>query len=1764
MKWEAFEPNLFPPGATLRNVVLVEPGVDDKPFLRVKDLGLRLAFRGGKIHIERANIEGVDANLVLYEKNETNLTRIVRRLFEGKNPSAPPQMVPRDNDVIPYILLSKLDVKSLNFHVSDRRSSHKRIEYDFVASEPLQLQLTKGPTPADSTGLRDRFTRITAAGDFNVRYDDVLIKTKGTFKAEVPSLEKFPNTTASLDVSLRPANGGDAQLDLSMDIPLARIPMRVKATPVQDVDLALRAPDGGEQLLHLSKTSFDPLTGEVTANLAVKGNTEQITGSLCSFVAEDCRVAVDALLKQYIPLSSKMKSEKPVEVEIAASLNGKGVAQYGIVDESERVPLQFTTSGSVATRNMPLETLSRFEELLARAQGKQEEPKTFISDLRYTWNLTADEALQKATLRADMEARPAGAQDDNLLFSMSLVDADDPSKPVTFDPFRMGAWDWRPPSLEDVQAKVPIYPVFPNYEQFTAEMLAYLNRGTEAINALGLESAAVRQKISIKDNATLVALLSPLVGCTKGAARGEVEVKATRRGRAMPSEWSADVRVDDVRLEGMNDLIGVEGNLGFVREGEVLTASALELKLRRQAAGGTEPIELSMSLPRTTRDGSMGPVTPTYINLATGEAHFEVSVSTIRREFMEILMRIQTFDLSRHLASPLYQHILSVLGFRPGDERANGEADVYLAGDIGETVRVGSLVKVRNIPASSFIESPMVRQATKVEEFDARFSQAFSLNRVTKLLSPEEFQLELFAPGRDSAFARLDVETTENTSLDYPMLQEIATDDVQRIEAGGLQAQSLKALAATIFTRTARLKKALRGEGGRILFSLPGVQLREWQHALNAAGIPIESGVLKMELAAELTAAGSGDSETKASGHFALADLKLLGSMEIIPQVQGTLDVSSADDVLSVRNFATELKLDPAFPPTKISFDGSADVNTFASQWRLSVAQVNRSALNVLRSLSDSGVGIATNVLSRLPAGQLGEIAGSDANVHLQFAVETPATGEQVSVKATQSGEGIDFLPAVFNPLSFRSEEEFVYTRENRLTIGSLRGEITERDTPSPLLTFVMERPEIVDAESNAPSTVTIRAQKSLTDIAQRLARFPLPFFRRTVKEGQIEGDVVIHLPTNVAEVPSQSLTDFRLALTGLKLDGYDKAIDGMLSGRLENDAEFFKLTNSTLETRVGGQDAGRLELSSVYAVKTRNLESTIDAIDVNSRLLEALPPDMAIWARQPSTRLNLHGEFDAGLDDNAAGVTLQARVRDFGLPPTKLDTGETIVHPTLNLDLALTSAFDRDTSTLLLQDFSALIAKGSYPSNGRMDALPEDARAIFRVTQLGTIVFDAGRRIFASNTATGAGLRAELGPVDLAEYGIALRRLAGIPLTKGVLTGEATVAASGIGPTRVESGHAQLRLSYGAWEKSSGEKIPIEAHFEIQGGHREGALRLDGANLEVTYPDAKDVPAMDSLAGVGFYAKAGLKGRREFELDLTSPGMQLERVIAMVADIQRYNTIAYEPETEGATAKDEPPRYELSSFLPKNLKATITGRFDNMAYKEVKLPDVTLKGSYRDGVVSLDSLRSQVSEGEISMTGGVDLRTRTPKWHYVMNMANVEARPWVNSLARTAYHDRISGKLSAKAFLEGSGFDGKALADTIRADLSVSLRDGKFEDDRIGKFVGDESDIGADVRVLARDNRAIFRLDTPWNPSRDLLFQGVLRPLVPEPGGMRYLMGTGEATRMTAVGPRGRNIEYKGDLMPFRQPIAGILFEVEGAVGRNFSPKIRVRSVNY
>jgi hypothetical protein len=1771
IRWESFEPTVFPPGAAFGDLELVEPNTVGKPFLHIKRLRVELTSgsRPSKLDFRRMEVEGIDLHLVLYSRDETNFTRIIARLFEGRNPSATEHASSHDEVSIPHILLNQFEITPFKLEIEDRRFGPDHINYVYTATEPVKLDFTPFET-VTGRGRLDEFLRLRSKGDFTTKWRDLEILTKGTLTADIPDLANFPNTTAKVNAILSPADGSPGRLDLALEMPLNRLPIRVSATPLQKVDISCRLADDAEPWLHLRDMSLDPLSGELAAHLALKGEAAPMLRSLRAFLSPASRPPLDAILAREEAWTRGTDPARPLTLSADIDVTGQGVAQYAIVDEQERLPLKIQSSGSVYTTNVPVQSLGQLDKVLNMMDQDSAPATAFTADIDYHWSLDADEAGKLAHLRAEANARPAGMNNDDILFSLSLTDTNDPTQPVRFNPFQKGLWEaLKTPAARLQEGNLPLYPVFPGYEGFLDQLSHYLSDTTELLDELDLENASFRQRLSIRDASALRALVSPVLGDAIGAATGEVSFTATRIGEGKPSRWGASFHINDLELKDISDKIGLHGNAEFVREEETLTASDLELKIYRRSAEGQNPLEFSLGLPRSGREGTVGPVTPTYINLVTGEGHFELMVNTIRREFMEILLRVQTFGLSTQLADPFYQRLLNVLGFRPDDPNAHGQADVYMTGDIREVVRLSTLLNVRNIPVANFLMRPD-ESAARTERFDARFAQMFALDRRTMMLRPEEFELRLRQPGIADPFAILRLDADPETTFDYQELRQFTAGEAGRFTEGDkLEPSTLKQLAAGLFERTARLRKAVRGPGGRVVFLVPGLELGDWKQGLRSSGVPIESGKLTMSLEAALAQSDKVESETLAKGAFHVSNLLLTGAKAPVPSVDGNLEIISAADKLTLRDLSTSLALDPAYPPTSIRFNGEADVNSFASTWTLSIEQVNGAVLRVLQEMDGWGLASATNVLNRLPSGLLGEMAGERGTINLHFDAATDPLGQTVSLAARQTGTELRLLSSILEPLAFEASQQLEYRRNSgAFTLARLHGMVTENGTTSPLLNFSLSDPVTIGDPSAAPgetATFTISAKKNLREIAQRLHSLPLPLFDRAIEQGTVEGELQVRIPrVHDPANALQSHTDFRLALRDLTLTGLEDRYDGALTGTISSDGTTVRLDDTVLAASVGGADAGALQLQSVYTIATQQLDSTLDLIDLRSSLLVALPPRLAEWASKSDSTLNLHGAFQADFLNGKGRADVTTRVRNVGLPALRLPDGTDFQHPPLDVDMSFVSSYDRPTSTVMLMDFAAKVAEGGVPGLERLSPIPTDRLSLLQISQLAPIIIDADRNTISPDNVEGAGLLAQVGPVDLALYGGVLRQLFGVPLVAGTLQGNATVVATGVPGGRIDSGKLELTIDEATWQDRHGESFPLTLSLAGAGGRREGAWRLDDFRLRALHPQRPAIPE-DSLTARGFYTTATAESPRQFELDVASDSLCIDRLIEMAADIE-HNRAALpksKTTTPGPTTP-APPVAAPYSLVPDRLRASVRGQFRNLIYREVAIPSIHLKADLDDNHLHLKEFRSRLAEGDVLLKGNVDFGADVPPWDLSLAVNDLEARPWIDSFAAPQLRGTITGRLDGQAELAGQGFTTDALAQTLKGRIRATLTRGKFENEGFRKVVGDEADVALNGNALIRNNQAHFRLETPWNPSRDLLVQGWLRPLLPATGETSHLHALMEATRMTAVGPPGREVSYKGVNHPFRQPVAGLLVEIDGPLGGKDGPKASLRSLNY
>lgn len=1768
IRWDRFEPDLFPPGIAFTNLELVEPNLGGPPLLRIKSLRARATYGSSSSRIQLTSFEaqGVDVNLVMYSQEETNLSRVVTRLFEGKNPPSHRRSIPQDGGFLPSIVLKEFTVPDFTMRIVDRRQP-EMIEYVYTADEPVQVKFNRYDT-VTGIGRLDEFTRILSSGNVAVTRGGLRAAGAGTVTADFPALHSFPSATGFVTAALTPLSGSGERIDLKMELPLNRTPVRVSATPLRKVELSVHGAGKGEPVLRITNADLDPLSGALSGDVLVKGTLGLVGTSLGAYLSPESVKRVLKTLAEHGLEAEKLAESRDVELDWTLHVEGSGLAQYAIVDQTERLPAEIKVTGKTTAVGVAV----NIPELLTGTIDSTMIPEPLRKELRSRvdaeWEFTADEKGRRGGLIADVKVRPASRTDDTIIYTLHLADATDGGKPVEFNPYRFGRLsDVLAESREEI--KVPENLLFQFYEPIIEQAARVARVSERAMDELEVKRAQLSQEVVIRDTESLREFLSPVLAKSLGAASGSLKTTLTHIGHGQPADWTGSFQVDEVQLEGIPDRLRLLGSGRLVRDGTTLTASDFELGIVRLAADGSQPLELSLGLPRTTKEGGLGPATPTSIDLATGEGHFALRVNTIRRELMEVILRIQSFGLSKQLASPLYQRMLDVLGFRPNDPSALGEADLYLTGDIGKSIRLASQVSVRNIPTSNFLIAPEGHEATS-ERFDALFSQMLSLDRATSLIRMEEFELGLSASGTKTPMASLRMEPDAETRIDYAALQEFANEEASLfVAAPSTRPSSFKEMVSGVFGRIERIRSATRGGGGSIVFSLPGIELSDWRGTLEAAGVPVAGGRLSMELRAALTAGDSAAGQT-ARGFLDVSDLQLLGTESPIPKMHADLQIDSDGSRVYVKEFSTELNLDANYPPTSLSFTGSAEVESFASDWVLSIGGVNGSIFKVLAQMENSGVGIAANILRYLPGGQLGEMANGNAAIDLSFHGSSDAAGREVTILARQQGEEIVLFPAVLRPLSFWTNQSMRYFTDGGFRIDGIEGRMEERGLASPLLELSMDKPITFGGEGSGESgysTIVVRAHKDFGEIAERLREFRFPLFERALTGGDLSGEMAIRIPLSPTsrEEGMPAITTIRAVLKQFTLEGFPKSYDAEFNGELVNRGDDVTIERAVFATSLDGEPAGRVEFSSHFQVAAQRLRTMVELIDFNQLLLEALPEDYRRWVGNRDSRLDLRGDFDADFAKRAGRASITAAVRRFGLPSITLPGGETYSHPPLDLDFAFTSEYDAPTSSILLQDFSVRVAKAvTGAGRARLERISDEAPTYLAVSPLAPIRYDLGQDRISSDNAEGAGLEARLGPIPLAEYGVMFRELFGVPLVDGELVGKGMFVTSGANALRLDNASLRLGLERGLWRGRDGDLTPLEADLDTAGSSRGDTMRLDDFLLAVRYPFG-GTQHEDRLGLRGFVQHRG--GKRRFQVDVSSDSLVLDRLLGFAGDVQEFRSRV------AASSESSPPlesreraisSKEVMLRFPSDLEGIVNGQFRNLSYKQVGIPALRMKADFADQVVRLTELRSRLDEGELTLSGQLDFAPVVPSWTLKLNIDEMEARPWVNSFAAPEYYGNVSGRLDARVEVSGVGVSPRDLAGSLEGRTRASIRDGRIETRRYSLVLGEESDLSLDADVTVRGNRALFKLSTPWNPSRDLLMQGSVRRLFDEEGRAPDLHALLQFTRMTVVGPRGRTMDYKGGEVPFRQAVAGIVVELEGPLRSDHRPGTKLRSVNY
>ncbi|CAN5426407.1 hypothetical protein BH09SUM1_BH09SUM1_04070 [soil metagenome] len=1768
LKWDKFQPQVFPPGVTFTNLQMREPGQGGSPVISAEKFQLLLSYssRPSSIDITNAEVKGLTVNYAYYGADGlSNLTRALERLFAGMPPAGRERARSKGEKIIPRIMLRNAAIDGLSVRYEDSRYAGAIATMRYISDGPVTVvadETTRLPSP----GRADNYLQFRTKGQLVGKINDWDFHGRMSLELAADSLRDFPRSDMSGSAEIIPMGEDFPRLRFSATMPTERLAVRPVATPFKNVKIEWLDGAAAAPLFIVENASLDPLTGDLALEGRGRGTAKQLASAVQAYLTPDdaARFAEDAAANRIYAYLHQGGHDLPLDAEV--KITGHGVGQYAIVDEHEEIPMELHTEGSVRVGGAPISALSEFQDAITRQFPDRITTNTLQSDLVYKWKFSAFEKDQLGELWMKFLAAPEGLDPNGVAMSVTLSDSSDEDTPLTFNPFRPDLRRDVATALEDTSATIPAYRVFSSYESTLSSISQQLSSGFAILDALELKDATLRERLAINDPRVMKAVIEPILGTAEQAKSGQFSIAVTRVGKDLPSLWEATAHVDGVKLKDVAGEISLQGNIDLVRENSRMYAHDLRFEMARQDQGTTNPVVLSLGLARVTRTGGAGPTRPTFIDLNTGEAHFELRADTINREIMEIILRVQTFNLSQQLAKPLYQRILDLVGLRPGDPTARGEASVHVTGDVGETLTIGTLLQMKNIPAANFFDREGMRSENG-EKFDAYLSQEMELDRRSALLRPREFSLRLTPPGEDAEFALIRFVPDGQAAFDYVALQNLAMLETEQLSDTPPGRQTIRSFAAGFFDRLQRLRETLTLGRGKVIMALPHLKLGSFQQSLHDVGLPVTDGELHVHVETEL-ARREGEVDATAAGTFLLSGLRLRGVAETLPDMAGDVDFQHKGNAILLRDLSTTAAFDPALPPTRIQFGGALFTDSLDSSWTLGLHQINGRVMEALQSIRTAGIGGAAAIAANLPLNGLAQIAGKDGSLDMTFNAFTEGATDSAQLHAFQQGRNLIVLPSFFHPLSFDLDQRLVYTADG-MTLNGLSGKLEEAGTLSPLAKLSLDQPvhfgaSVIDGRRMNSATLKLTAEKNLAEIATRLHDFPLPLFRRPVTSGNVRGDVEIVFPQGSVDLASTTTliqNRFALAASDVRLEGFPHRIDGSINAEVEKQAENVTLRGGRIEALVDGQSSGRIDVDGSYQLADQTIHFQIDLVDLHTLLLQALPDQFAPWMEQPTSTLNARAVIDGNVVARKGILSLVARARDFGLPPLPLPDGTSFTHPPLHLDFGVTSSFDAQTSSVLVENLDFTVAKGgTINREDRLALLPPNVEPLLTVNQTFPLSIDLGAMEFAPDSEEGAGLHALLGPINLQEYGAVLYQLTGVPLTTGLLEGEADVVAVGKGATRVNRVTLDVKLADAIWQHSTGLSEPMSGVFRLSAGSFHNVLRLDDMTVRMEYPNS---PApVDHLSVRGYYEYDRDDNRTEAEMDMRSDGVSVDRVLSYVNDYQLNSRSTQEVEKKSAKPQAKIPS---ESILPKtkDLTARLTGEFANLSFRELKFPETTMHAQFADKKLQVTELRSRLTGGEINMSGDVDLKSlEASPWNIFGRIENLDATPWVNSFADVSMKDKVKGLLSARFSMKGPGF-----TDTDRRNVEgsadVKLRGGQI-DQRSLRMIAGGDDIGADAAIIVRGNRMLFKLTTPYDETRDLLLQGTLRNVYPDDNSAPYVQAFADFRRTTAVGPRGNSMIFKGQSVPFRQDLFGVDVEITGPVTDSKQAEYDVRTLHY
>lgn len=153
----------------------------------------------------------------------------------------------------------------------------------------------------------------------------------------------------------------------------------------------------------------------------------------------------------------------------------------------------------------------------------------------------------------------------------------------------------------------------------------------------------------------------------------------------------------------------------------------------------------------------------------------------------------------------------------------------------------------------------------------------------------------------------------------------------------------------------------------------------------------------------------------------------------------------------------------------------------------------------------------------------------------------------------------------------------------------------------------------------------------------------------------------------------------------------------------------------------------------------------------------------------------------------------------------------------------------------------------------------------------------------------------------------------------------------------------------------------------------------------------------------------------------------------------------------ERKAAREQLDATAIPTDWAKSLNLNGQININKLTVSGLKLQDTVLQANARNGLITVDTLRTKLYQGKLWIKGNLDARTNLPKMQLETQVSGIQAGPLQKDLLEDVY---VSGQTDLTANLTTAGNTVGALRRALSGTLALAFRDGAVEGFNIGHII--------------------------------------------------------------------------------------------------------------